>query len=139
MSAAPKRVRTHLARWPTAATLTTWCGFGEGRRRRGQDPGAVTCRWDGGEIRRGGAFDCEFCLVRIEAELGRLKDIVGSDSDEFRRMRAQTEGRGCMDHSCASGRTDGIGTNGGCRCDERAIRDACRRWRNYALWLEKMR
>lgn len=31
---------------------------------------------------------------------------------------------GCGDHSCVVARPNGMGTNGGCRCDEHALRRA---------------
>lgn len=39
-------------------------------------------------------------------------------------MAADVELEGCGDHSCVVAKPKGMGTNGGCRCDERRLRHA---------------
>lgn len=120
----------HLAKSPHAAVLVSWCGHEERRTRK---PGPPVSRVDGGEIVRAGEYDCAECMRRIEAEARRLHAIIGSG---YPSERAATVGLGCGDNSCVIGRRGGMGTNGGCHCDDRAVRRAARAWRAYALALE---
>lgn len=43
---------------------------------------------------------------------------------------------GCGDHSCVIAPPKGMGTNGGCRCDERALRLGARQLRERVRVLE---
>jgi hypothetical protein len=38
---------------------------------------------------------------------------------------------GCCDHACDCVMRTNVGTNGGCQCDEQALRRALRWWRSY--------
>lgn len=133
----------HLAKSPTAARLTTWCGYADARESKaeravvanlqvahGPQVRAVVAH-SGDPIVVSGAWTCPGC-TRVMREtvrtLGRLLEGVP--------VEAPPRPMGCGDNGCPASWPGGLGTNGGCRCSLPELRQSCAAWRKYALALE---
>lgn len=76
-------------------------------------------------------------MARVNPQVEALERTVSLLRQQIARMRQDPPDipfAGCGDSSCIT--TQGIGgmhTNGGCRCDDRALRRAVMYWRDVAI------
>lgn len=137
MAAATTKVaRIHLAKRPSSAVLTSWCGVSE-RRARKKDGDTLYCT-DENPIVRGAGWTCIVCEERMRAESSRILGILGARSAELEALRDAAFAMCCGNHGCICAPVRGLGTNGACHClqDLRHIRSAMTAWRRYAMALE---
>ena len=121
----------HLAKSPHAAVFTTWCGLAERVSRKRQPLRGPRVARDGNEIAPCDAFDCPVCLRGVEDMARRCAGILGAFPVERPAFP------GCGDNSCVVRfPLGGVGTNGGCRCDESVLLLGALTLRRYALALE---
>ena len=71
---------------------------------------------------------CPLCRDVVRQKVAALQQGLGAIE------RPAIEG--CGDSGCICRPTSGMATNGGCRCDDRAVRRALVAWRRYAGELE---
>lgn len=79
-------------------------------------------------------------MPRTNHEVERLQTLVKvlqHQLDERRRDPGDLPVEGCGDNSCEVAKHGGMGTNGGCRCDERTVRRAMRYWKRRVEFLEE--
>jgi hypothetical protein len=76
-------------------------------------------------------------MARINPTVDRLERENAMLRASLARLRATPPDcpiLGCCDHGCECVEHTGMGTNGGCQCDERSLRRALRWWRGYVAF-----
>lgn len=133
----------HMAKSPMAAVLTTWCGRAQARESGavmdivaelqkilGARVRAVVAYAHDNPIVVAGAWTCPACTHKMREQARNLASMLDGVPVEA------PPPMGCGDNGCPARWPGGVGTNGGCRCSPPELRQACARWRKYALALE---
>lgn len=79
-------------------------------------------------------------MSRRNPEVERLKaqiEVLVKAIAERRSDPGDMPVAGCGDNSCVVRTPEGVGTNGGCRCEERELRRAVMWWRRKGAFLEE--
>lgn len=71
-------------------------------------------------------------VERLEFEVRNLRSQI----DRMRQDPGDLPFNGCCDHGCDVKRRDGVGTNGGCCCDENTLKTAVRWYRRRCEFLQ---
>lgn len=77
-------------------------------------------------------------MAKRNLEVELLKKQVEFLQERFEKLFATPSEMpfGACDNSCVVTKPTGMATNGGCRCDERKLRQAVRWWRQRAEFLQ---